>query len=101
MFNIFDILFISWLIGALMFLAYNLTCVYLFLKEIHILSMIEDNKIMEVLKTVKNELGIRKNVRLYYNDSFSSPVVIGLFKVKIILPRRIYSESDLRNIFNP
>lgn len=99
MFNICDILFMVWLIGSLMFLVYNLTCIYLFLKDIGTLSTIKDAKILKTLKFTKNKLGIKRNIRLYYNDSFSSPVVIGLFKIKIALPKQNYSEEDLKNIF--
>ena len=99
MFHIFYILIFVWFIGSVMFLVYHLTCVYLFLKEIYLLSMIKDTNVLETLKSVKNELGIKRNIKLYYNDSFYSPVVTGLLQIKIVLPRRTYSEGDLKNIF--
>ena len=55
----------------------------------------------KILKNCKSQLNINKNIQIIVYDKISSPSIVGMFKVKIILPRNLInlSEEELRHIF--
>lgn len=98
-FDTADFILAIWVVGFMIFLTYNLTCVFLFQKEIALSEELQDKEIVSLLQKTRRNLKIRNEVKIYYNDTFTSPIVFGIFRPKILLPRRIYSEKILVYIF--
>lgn len=90
------VLWLGWIVYAL----WKYRKQFLFLRDLNRTNMVVDNEtVMEEFMYVKEKLKIHKKIELYRNDSISSPMLVGLFHTKVILPYRRYSRENLRIIF--
>lgn len=88
-------IFLIYLIGAIVFLSINIVGYLRFLKYLKLknISVLDEEKLL--LESLVNE---KYKVKLFRNPLINTPMLIGIFKPKIIIPDREYSESQLRNI---
>lgn len=93
--NITDIVVFTWMGGAVLLLLYfvivYIVCVRRLKKQ---RSACGDN-IKAILDSGKEQLGVKRNVRIYHGDT--TPTLIGIFRPTIYLPEP-YSEAELRNV---
>ena len=93
--NIDRIVVFTWLGGAVLLLLYfvivYIVCVRRLKKQ---RSACGDN-IKAILDSCKEQLGVKRNVRIYHGDT--TPTLIGIFRPTIYLPEP-YSEAELRNV---
>ena len=98
-FNLFNLLFYIWIIIIVFISIYLL---YKYIKFNLALSRarqsINDNLIINVLINQQNDLKIKQNVDIYKLDGLYTPIITGIFKSKIILPDKKYTESELNFI---
>ena len=95
------ILFFVWLFGFV-FSAVTYMIIYIcFIKDLKKCSKLKYQRMEKILKNCKSQLNINKNIQIIVYDKISSPSIVGMFKVKIILPRNLInlSEEELRHIF--
>lgn len=94
-FNVW-ILGIMFLIGMFIFASYRIHQ----LKKSAI--SIEDPKINAMLQTCKEIIGIKKKIKLRETSLISSPIILGIFRPYILLPketRQLFTVSDLKYVF--
>lgn len=59
----------------------------------------EDEAVKREFLLVKKEIGVRRNICLYRNAKFKSPMITGVFRCMIILPPGEYTREQLRVMF--
>lgn len=99
--KISKILFFVWLFGFV-FSAVTYMIIYIcFIKDLKKCSKLEYKRMEKILKNCKTQLNINKNIQIIVYDKISSPSIVGMFKVKVILPRNLInlSEEELTHIF--
>lgn len=74
--------------GVIIFGAWHVYCYVKISKEIKSgnLRVGADSKAKQLLNFFKEDMGIRRNIQMVYNNKIASPALIGLFKPMIILP---------------
>ena len=63
---------------------------------------ISDARLIELLKTSREVMGVKRRVALVAIDRLSSPAIFGLFRLRLLLPEtglREWNEEELRMIF--
>ena len=99
--KISKILFFVWLFGFV-FSAVTYMIIYIcFIKDLKKCSKLKYQRMEKILKNCKSQLNINKNIQIIVYDKISSPSIVGMFKVKVILPRNLInlSEEELTHIF--
>ena len=92
----FQIAFIVWLIGAIIFLTFHLIKHLSFVKRaVRWGKIIENNSILESLKS---EMGISKHIALIQCEGIGSPTMLGFIKPQILLPTADLPQNQLRFI---
>lgn len=94
--SIMSLMKIIWIIGIILFTLFYIINYITFILRIKS-SLVEVNS--TVFDNVKKELNIRENINLYKCDLIQSPVLIGFFKPKILMPKMVYDENELSLIF--
>ncbi|MCA1291699.1 M56 family metallopeptidase [Paenibacillus sp. alder61] len=88
-----------WLIGVLLVLSFQLYRHFRFLKLTNRWSEpVAENKILEIFETLTSELNIKTKVRVKFCRVISSPMLTGLIRPVILLPRDIMEEEEYRYI---
>lgn len=59
----------------------------------------DDEVAIEEFARIKKELKVHRRIRLYRNDLLQSPIIRGVFFVRIILPYQTYSREQLAVIY--
>ena len=92
---------IVWLIGMIAFLACHTVKHYRFMKMAKRWSeAVTDKQTFGLFQNLKAELGISKQIGLYKCLSIGTPMLIGFFKPKILLPNTDFAWDELRFILN-
>lgn len=95
-FSFREILFIIYIIGAIIYLAYEIFSYIAFYHNVLRWSRkISNDELVTILKKEKQRLDIKQNVALIISKKVSSPMLLGLFKPTLILPVGIYSTDEL------
>ena len=92
---------IIWILVFLMFITYH-TIVYIyFLRDIRKNSKDANLYLQRILKDCKEKLHIKKKIQVRIVDMINSPSLIGIFKIKILIPRNLINlnEEELQHIF--
>jgi len=98
--NYLGILQLIWLFGAISTTTYYLIKYITFHRALHRLKIKLDNPLIDaVLKKQKQILHIKKAPKIYLVNGLGSPMLVGLYRPKIILPRLDYTKSELQYIF--
>ena len=88
--------FLVWLAGALIFLAYRIWRGYAAIERLKKASGRNTDKNTEIMKNkIMVEFGIKGSVDIYWSRFLSSPFFCGIREKKIFLPREGLSKEDL------
>ncbi|MCL1941636.1 MAG: M56 family metallopeptidase [Synergistaceae bacterium] len=88
-----------WLAGLIVFLAYHVMKYYSFAKMARRWSeKITDSETLALLRKLKAEMGISKEIGLYQYPCIGTPMMIGFADPIILLPEHGFSQSELRFI---
>jgi bla regulator protein BlaR1 len=90
---------VIWLTGVIIFLFYHGLKHYRFVKMTNRWSEdITDEQILVLMRNIKEDLGISRQISLYLCPYIGSPMMIGLFHPRILLPMTDFSQDELRFI---
>ena len=90
--------FLLWFIGFVVFLAYHIIRHLLFIKAISRWSeKVTDERILATFEDIKSEMGIRENISLHMSP-LGSPMAIGIIRPQIFLPTTDIEQNELRFI---
>ncbi|ACL20899.1 peptidase M56 BlaR1 [Desulfitobacterium hafniense DCB-2] len=90
-----------WLAGMIAFLVYHTVKHYRFMKMTkRWCETITDEQILSLFQNLKAELGISKQINLDQCLSIGTPMLIGFFQPKILLPTTKFPKNELRLILN-
>ena len=88
--------FAVWAAGFIMFIAYHGIKHYRFGKIARRWSeQITDGHILSLLESLKSEMGIKRRIPIYLCAFVGSPMMIGLFKPRILLPTIELAQDEL------
>lgn len=91
--------FVMWITGIIIFGILRLFNEYIFLSKLEKVSKdITDAKIIAVKNKLQNEMGIKKDIRLFTNPVIPSPFIIGFVQPKIYIPEVNFSEIEIEFI---
>ncbi|MCC3868642.1 M56 family metallopeptidase [Terrisporobacter mayombei] len=95
------ILSFVWLFGFIFAIIGHMVIYIYFIKDLKKSSILKYERLEKILKNCKSQLNINKNIQVIVHDTISSPSLVGMFKVNIILPRHLInlSEEELTHIF--
>lgn len=97
--SLLDIIALIWLIGAIVVLTHFIYIYNRFktsvLKKCRKLS----NEAESLFNQILSEMNISKDIEVYSNESILSPMIIGFYKFRVILPDKDISQKDLELIF--
>jgi len=85
-----------WLIGAVSFIIWHVAQLMVFKRRILRTSLeIQDDVRLSTLRDCLTQIGIRRNFRFFSSDAVKTPMLIGLFKVFLILPEVEMTEDEV------
>lgn len=95
------ILSFVWLFGFIFAIVTHMAIYIYFIKDLKKSSILKYERLEKILKKCKSKLNINKNIQVIVHDTISSPSLVGMFKVNIILPEHLInlSEEELTHIF--
>ncbi len=95
------ILLFVWLFGFIFAIVTHMVIYIYFIKDLKKSSKLKYERLEKILKNCKSQLNINKNIQVVVHDTISSPSLVGMCKVNIILPRHLInlSEEELTHIF--
>ncbi|NEU60197.1 M56 family metallopeptidase [Paenibacillus sp. ALJ109b] len=91
-----------WVIGAIAFAAWQTYCYHRFLKTLKLTrtSVPKTSEVAMLLPVIKENLGLKREVRLAYSALIRSPFLIGLRKPTIYLPLKNSANVDMGMVFH-
>ena len=89
-----DAIPIMWLLGFVIIISATILSYFIFLYKVNKFGKVNSNKLDLILDECKENLNIKKKVKIYYSDIVSTPTVLGLIKKKILMP------ANLENILS-
>lgn len=84
--SLYEILAILWLTGIVLFLLWHSIQYLLYYKRIQRSRMVADDNIKQAFHSLKDNMGISREIGLFYSNETHSPMLMGLIKPMIILP---------------
>lgn len=90
-----------WLCGFIFAVVSHMVIYIYFIKDLKKSSKLKYERLEKILKNCKSQLNINKNIQVIVHDTISSPSLVGMCKVNIILPSNLInlSEEELTHIF--
>ena len=90
-----------WLCGFIFAIVSHMVIYIYFIKDLKKSSKLKYERLEKILKNCKSQLNINKNIQVIVHDTMSSPSLVGMCKVNIILPSNLInlSEEELTHIF--
>lgn len=90
-----------WLCGFIFAVVSHMVIYIYFIKDLKKSSKLKYERLEKILKNCKSQLNINKNIQVVVHDTISSPSLVGMCKVNIILPSNLInlSEEELTHIF--
>ncbi|MBD5140740.1 MAG: M56 family metallopeptidase, partial [Ruminococcus sp.] len=99
-FNIYGCLFFIWSALALVLFVRKITIYQSFIQYIKAGNVeVSDIKILNLLSDCEEKLNIKTRVELSYNPLIASPMMIGFFRPRIVLPVGEMEDKELSYIF--
>ncbi|SDK20387.1 Signal transducer regulating beta-lactamase production, contains metallopeptidase domain [Paenibacillus sp. OK060] len=91
-----------WVIGVIAFAAWQTYCYHRFLKTLKLTRTIvpKNSEVAMLLPVIKENLGLKREVRLAYSTLIRSPFLIGLRKPTIYLPLKNSESVDIGMVFH-
>ena len=95
------ILSFVWLFGFIFAIVSHVVIYIYFIKDLKKSSKLKYERLEKILRNCKSQLNINKNIQVVVHDTISSPSLMGMCKVNIILPSNLInlSEEELTHIF--
>lgn len=98
--NIYACLFFIWSVSALVLFVRKITVYQGFIQYIRAGNTdISDIKVLNLLSDCEERLNVKTRVELSYNPLIASPMIIGFFRPRIVLPVRKLEDKELSYIF--
>ena len=101
-FSVYTLLALVWLAGALLLLFLTWQVNKRFARQVADSPEIADPELRKLFAAAKNELGLRRSIRLIENGQVQSPAIMGLFQPTLLLPADVrgkFDATELRLIF--
>ena len=93
------VLGIAWIsVAAVMFLYQIVTHLLFFRRTNRFNHTVTDEKTLDILSRVCSEMGITQRVDVFYNGRVQSPLLVGFFKPRILLPKFPNKPQDVEMI---
>lgn len=99
-FSLTDVLIYLWLFGVVVGLVWQTFIFFKFKKQLSNLSEVKDEKILNCFRECKAKLKIKRNIRVYKCNKIYSPMLIGIFNAKILIPNKEIPLNHLEYIFS-
>ena len=97
--NVADIAAIVWCVGFCAFSTYQLCVYYAFRRGIYKNgSVCENNSIHELVVRTSHEIGLRRTMHVIVSRKANSPMILGIFRPVLVIPREDYSSAELNMI---
>lgn len=97
-FNILQMIFVVWAAGAVLFIIKTAVEQYAFMSAVKRLSRPAGAKVDKLIDGLTDMLSIWQAVKAVELSEVSTPMIVGFFSPTIILPKREFSEEELRLI---
>lgn len=94
-----EILVFAWLIVGFCIFIWQMYCILRLHREVKGLAIIKCPMIQKFFEKCKEIMGFNKNIPLLGSETIYSPVLIGLYRPKILLPVKKMQEKHLEYIF--
>jgi beta-lactamase regulating signal transducer with metallopeptidase domain len=101
-FSFFSVLALVWLAGAMILFVLTWRVNARFARQVSRSPEIGDPALLRLFAASKNELNIRRSIRLVESGQVQSPAIMGLFHPTLLLPARVrekFDATELRLIF--
>ena len=99
-FNYMRILLTIWIIGVIITIIYYSYFQFTFYFKLNSSIQIKNNSnLQKLLNTQIRTKGITKNIKINVINGISSPLVVGILKNTIVIPKNNYTEKELEWIF--
>ncbi|GKX27547.1 hypothetical protein SH1V18_00270 [Vallitalea longa] len=95
-----DILSVIWLSGFLIILIGACILQWRFNNRLKLCMEIDNNNVLNIVDKCKTTLGVKRDVKLYMENRFKSPFIIGFFTPRIYIPEQLIKieTEDLEHI---
>ena len=93
--NVADIAAIAWCVGFCVFSVFQLYVYYTFRRRIFMDgSVCENNRIHEIVDQTGNAIGLRQKIPVIVSPKANSPMILGIFRPVLVIPRKDYSSAE-------
>ena len=93
--NVADIAAIAWCVGFCVFSVFQLYVYYTFRRRIFMDgSVCENNRIHEIVAQTGNAIGLRQKIPVIVSPKANSPMILGIFRPVLVIPRKDYSSAE-------
>ncbi len=97
--NVADIAAIVWCVGFCVFSTYQLCVYYAFRRGIFVDGReCENNSIHEFVVSTSHAIGLRRTMPVIVNRKVNSPMILGIFRPVLVIPREDYSFAEFNMI---
>ena len=97
--NVSDIAAIVWCVGFCVFSTYQLCVYYAFRRGIFVDGRkCENNHIHELVVRTGNTIGLRRTMPVIVSRKTNSPMILGIFRPMLVIPREDYSFAEFNMI---
>jgi len=91
-----QVAFLVWLVGVVVFILVHAVMHYRFAATVRRWSVdVTDERVLSLLEQVKKEMGITRSLPVYLCEFVGSPMMIGVFRPRILLPTVNIAEDEL------
>lgn len=98
--EIYQYILTVWIVGMGVILIRQLVCYIRFRYIVRSNRITADWKLYAVTEQCKNELGIRKHIKLYVNEYINTPMLTGLFRPVILIPGNDFNTANAKCILS-
>lgn len=91
-----------WLIGMFVFMLYTMVAYIAFIMKIKHNQACTDPEIIDLLRECRQNMNVKTPVVVIYSYAVKSPCLLGIFKPKLLLPKKIVKQlsyNELKYIF--
>ena len=97
--NVADIAAIVWCVGFCVFSVFQLYVYYAFRRGIFVDGRkCENNSIHELVVSTSHAIGLRQTMPVIISRKVNSPMILGIFRPVLVIPREDYSSAELNMI---
>ena len=97
--NVADIAAIVWCVGFCVFSVFQLYVYYTFRRGIFVDGRkCENNSIHELVVSTSHAIGLRQTIPVIVSRKVNSPMILGIFRPVLVIPREDYSSAELNMI---